>query len=88
MAKWGTRRVVLQPAVYRNMQRGINQIVNAVRPTLGPLPRVVAVEPTTSAKMPELLDSGGVAAQALVGSLQFGVLPSLPLGQDTDEDSS
>lgn len=61
MTKRQTQRVVFQPATYWGMQRGINQIVEAVRPTLGPLPRFVAIENTAGrGKTPELLDSGGV----------------------------
>ena len=66
MAKSQTQRVVFQPAVYRAMQRGINQIVKAVRPTLGPLPRMVVIERTLSDKMPELLDDGGVIARRII----------------------
>ncbi|TKJ30249.1 MAG: hypothetical protein CEE40_05670 [Chloroflexi bacterium B3_Chlor] len=50
--------VVLQPAVYRGMQRGINQLAEAVRPTMGPLRRVVAIDRVGLNRMPELLDSG------------------------------
>ena len=38
---WQTPRVVFNPGVYRGIQRGINQLANAIRPTLGPLPRFV-----------------------------------------------
>lgn len=66
MAKSQTRRVVFQPGAYRGIQRGINQVVEAVRPTLGPLPRTVAVEQTFRGDMPELLDNGGVIARRIV----------------------
>ncbi len=61
-----TRRVVFQPTAYRGMQRGINQIVEAIRPTLGPRPRVVAIDRTFDDKMPELLDNGGVIARRII----------------------
>jgi len=47
------------------MQRGINQIVEAIRPTLGPRPRMVAIDHASSDKMPELLDDGGVIARRI-----------------------
>ena len=37
------RSVVFQPATHRGLQRGVNALVNAVRPTLGPRPRLVAI---------------------------------------------
>lgn len=66
MTKRQTQRVVFQPAAYRGMQRGINQMVEAIRPTLGPLPRVVAVDRIADDKMPELLDNGGVIARRII----------------------
>ena len=67
MAKSRTQRVVFQPATYQGFQRGIDQIVSAVRPTLGPLPRIVALEKTAASnKMPEILDSGGVIARRII----------------------
>jgi chaperonin GroEL len=60
MAERQTQRVVFQPTAYQGMQRGINQMVQAVSPTLGPRPRVVAIGQAASGKMPELLDNGGL----------------------------
>ncbi len=48
------------------MLRGIDQIVDAVRPTLGPLPRMVAITPMYSQRAPELLDSGGLIARRII----------------------
>jgi chaperonin GroEL len=48
------------------MQRGINQMVDVVCPTLGPFPRVVAIAQVLSDKMPELLDDGGVIARRII----------------------
>ena len=59
-------RVIFQPATFQGMQRGINQIVSAVRPTLGPRPRVVAIEGSTRGKTPELLDDGGTIARRII----------------------
>ena len=65
--KWQTPKVLFQPQVCQGMQRGINQIANAVRPTLGPFPRLVASESTISrGKKPELLDSGGTIARRII----------------------
>jgi chaperonin GroEL len=59
--------VVFQPETYQALQKGINLVVDAVRPTLGPVPRVVAVELTMRRhSAPELLDSGAVIAQRIV----------------------
>jgi len=66
MAKSKTRRVVVQPATYKNIQRGIDQVVAAVRPTLGPLPRVTAIDRMFSDKVPEILDSGGLIARRVI----------------------
>ena len=38
---WQTPRVIFNLAVYRGLQRGIDQLADAIRPTLGPLPRMV-----------------------------------------------
>ncbi|MCL5994626.1 MAG: hypothetical protein M1546_01055 [Chloroflexi bacterium] len=65
MPKQTSRRVVFQPATYLGFQRGINQIVEVIRPTLGPLPRMVAIEPTFRARTPELLDDGGVISRRI-----------------------
>jgi chaperonin GroEL len=60
-------QVVFQPTVYRGMQRGINQLVEAIRPTLGPLPRAVAIEHSHGRnRTPELLDSGGIIARRII----------------------
>lgn len=49
------------------MQRGINLIVDAIRPTLGPLPRVVALKRIgANDQLPELLDSGGLIARRII----------------------
>jgi chaperonin GroEL len=61
-----TRRVVFQPATYQGLQRGINQMVNAIRPTLGPRPRIVAIDRILDDKMPEMLDNGGIIARRII----------------------
>jgi len=42
--------------------------VDLIRPTLGPLPRIVAIEQVNPGKTPEILDSGGTIARRI---LQF-----------------
>jgi chaperonin GroEL len=67
MAKSRTKRVVFQPATYQGFQQGINQMVNVIRPTLGPQPRIVAIDHEVGKrKMPELLDSGGLIARRII----------------------
>jgi chaperonin GroEL len=61
-----TRRVVFQPGARQGIQRGIQQIVDAVRPTLGPLPRQVAFHQLVANKMPEMLTKGGVIARRII----------------------
>jgi chaperonin GroEL len=67
MSKRSVRAVVFQPDTYRGLQKGINQIANVIRPTLGPRPRVVAIELTMRRHQPpELLDEGAVIARRIV----------------------
>jgi chaperonin GroEL len=61
-----TPKVVFHDAAWQGMQRGINQIANAIRPTLGPLPRLVALESNIRTSRPELLDSGGTIARRII----------------------
>jgi chaperonin GroEL len=48
------------------MQQGINQMINAIRPTLGPRPRIVAIDRLLDNKMPEMLDNGGIIARRII----------------------
>jgi chaperonin GroEL len=66
MSKSKSRRVIFQPAAYQRIQKGIGVIVSAVRPTLGPHPRVVAIDRGIDGKSPELLDNGGVIARRII----------------------
>lgn len=59
-------RLSFQPQTYRGVQQGINKLANAIRPTLGPHPRVVAIDRILDERMPELLDSGGVIAKRII----------------------
>lgn len=66
MPRQKTRRVVFQPTTYQGIQRGIDKIVSAIRPTLGPRPRVVAIDRILDEKMPELLNDGGTIAKRII----------------------
>lgn len=57
--------VVFQPTVQYALQQGINLIVNAVRPTLGPQPRLTAIQRGFGG-FPELLDNGGIIARRII----------------------
>src|SRR5579871_3460761 len=59
-------QIVFQPETSRRLQRGINQIADLIRPTLGPLPRTVAIETIARTERPELLDDGAVIARRIV----------------------
>jgi chaperonin GroEL len=62
-----TPEVIFQPRTARGFQGGINTVVDAIRPSLGPFPRAVAVTREISAnRSPELLDSGGVIARRII----------------------
>jgi chaperonin GroEL len=64
--KWQTPGVVLQPEVYKGMQAGITKVVDAIRPTLGPLPRIVVIEKESKVGRPELLDDGATIARRII----------------------
>src|SRR4030042_2584185 len=66
MPSSNSRRVVFQPATYRRMQQGIDKMVGAIRPPLGPRPRSVAIERILDERMPELLDNGGTIAKRII----------------------
>ena len=59
--------LVFQPDVHRNLAAGMDKLVAAIRPTLGPTPRTVAVTRLDDIrKTPEVLDSGGVIARKVI----------------------
>lgn len=61
-----TPGVVYSPHSMHSFQQGIAAIVDAVRPTLGPQPRLVAVARTHASDAPELLDDGGLIARRII----------------------
>jgi chaperonin GroEL len=64
--KWQTPGVVFQPKVYEGVRGGINTLVKAIRPTLGPLPRYVVNDRTYGSSRAELLDDGGIIARRII----------------------
>lgn len=66
MPKRRLKRLVVQPQTYRGVQRGVDQLVNAIKPTLGPRPRSVGIESIVREKGPELLDNGAIIARRVI----------------------
>jgi chaperonin GroEL len=59
--------VVFPPKTHHGFQEGIHQIVEAIRPSLGPDPRAVAIDRIgMEGKTPEMLDSGGIIARRII----------------------
>jgi len=59
--------LIFQPQAQQNIAAGINKLVAAIRPTLGPTPRTVAVTRLDDIrKTPEVLDSGGIIARKVI----------------------
>jgi chaperonin GroEL len=57
-------KIIHQPHTHNAIQNGVSKIVNAVRPTLGPLPRYLINEKSYS--RPEFLDDGGTIARRII----------------------
>jgi hypothetical protein len=54
MVQGKTQRVIFQSGTRRGIQNGVDQLVGAIRPTLGPKARVVAMDSLTfGSKTPE-----------------------------------
>lgn len=67
MKKTQNPGLMFQPKTYRAMQRGINQLAGAIRPTLGPTARIVAISKiATPNSQPELLENGGTIARRII----------------------
>jgi chaperonin GroEL len=66
--QWQKPGVVFQPQVHTALKTGIDSIVNAISPTLGPTPRLVLYDLTvgTTGRLPELLDNGGLIARRIL----------------------
>jgi chaperonin GroEL len=61
-----TPEVVFQPRTARGFRGGVNKIVDAIRPSLGPFSRGVAIGRVSANRPPELLDSGGIIARRII----------------------
>jgi chaperonin GroEL (HSP60 family) len=57
--------VVFQPQTYTYLKKGIDLIAGAIRPTLGPLPRLVALEGLNTYDVPEFLEEGAIIARRI-----------------------
>jgi chaperonin GroEL len=57
---------VFQPRTARGFQGGINKIVDAIRPSLGPFPGAVVISRASTTRSPELLDSGAIIARRII----------------------
>lgn len=58
--------VVLQPQTYDSLLKGTDLIVNAIRPTLGPLPRLVVMEGLRPTDTPQFLDDAATIARRII----------------------
>ncbi len=65
-AEQRTPGVVFQPQTHQGLHRGIQKLVAAIQPTLGPVHRVVAIEKESKVGRPELLDNGAVIARRII----------------------
>ncbi|MGC4190540.1 MAG: TCP-1/cpn60 chaperonin family protein [Thermomicrobiales bacterium] len=59
------RRIVFAPGSHRAFDRGVEAIARAIRPTLGPIARTVAVERGMRTISPEVLDDGASIARRI-----------------------
>ena len=66
--QWQAPAIVFQPEVHQAFQKGFDKIINAIRPTLGPFPRLTLYDATVglTAKPPEMLDDGGTIARRIL----------------------
>ena len=59
--------VIFQPRARQALKRGVDELANLLRPTLGPHPRVVAVERAAQRhKAPEILDDGATILRRIL----------------------
>jgi chaperonin GroEL len=65
-AKRQTPGAVFQPRTYQGMQGGIDKLVAAIRPTLGPIYRNVVIEKESKVGKPEILDDAAVIARRII----------------------
>ena len=58
--------IVLQPKTHNALRQGINMVADAVRPTLGPLPRLVLMERLRRTDVPEFLDDAATISRRII----------------------
>ncbi len=66
MPKARDNGVVFQPSARQRFGQGAKTLVDVVRPTLGPHPRMVAVSPVMGNDTPEILDDGATIVRRVV----------------------
>ncbi|HZQ10502.1 MAG TPA: TCP-1/cpn60 chaperonin family protein [Anaerolineae bacterium] len=54
------------PQTQKSIQKGINALANVIQPTLGPLPRLVAIQPVGEHGAPDFFDNGGDIARLVI----------------------
>ncbi|MFN8446732.1 MAG: chaperonin GroEL [Caldilineaceae bacterium] len=58
--------IVTQPETYGDLRQGVERILAAIRPTLGPNPQLVALARQKSTEAPEILDDGAMIARRII----------------------
>lgn len=58
--------LITQPQTYHDLQQGVDTIMAAIRPTLGPSPRLVALARASPHEAPEILDDGAIIARRII----------------------
>lgn len=58
--------VTYQPETYQGLLRGVDKLVEAIRPTLGPFPHMVSIASSMPGRSPEVLDDGGIIARRII----------------------
>ena len=61
-----SRRILYGRSARAALLRGVDRMTNLLRPTLGPLPRTVAISPILGSQPPEILDSGAIIARRTI----------------------
>jgi chaperonin GroEL len=61
-----TRRILHGPSARAALLSGIDRMTNLLRPTLGPLPRTVAISHIVGSQPPEILDSAATIARRTI----------------------
>src|SRR5690242_5851358 len=59
-------RILAGPGASSALLRGVERMTRLLRPTLGPLPRTVAISPFSRTQPPEILDSAATIARRTI----------------------